>query len=298
MDMYEKRVRLRQLMNEPGCTPIMCAYDVLSAKLIESIGFPIVYTGSFITGASEYFLPDVGLVQLKDLLPLAYEIAKEVDLPIICDVDNGWYHAGNIWRTIHEFESAGVSGVQLEDGIIGKHVSTHPIGLSTEVMCDHIRAACDARKDKNFVIIARTDELWLNGDVDGAIDRVNAYLDAGADAGFITFPGSISDMKNWRSRIRGPIVTTPIKYCDSIAAETEAGANMSVYWPTTIYPAYKAVKQTLEKFMQCKDITQVNKEYAFDEDELLAFLPYQKYYDNMKKYHGADQYLPSDKKEG
>jgi methylisocitrate lyase len=291
MNMYEKRIQLKKLMAEPECTPVMCAYDVLSAKLIESIGFPIVYTGSFITGASQYFLPDVGLVGLKDLLPLAYEIAKETDIPIICDVDNGWYHAGNIWRTVHEFESAGVSGIQLEDGVIGKHVTSQPIDLPVDVMCDHIHAACDARKDKNFVIIARTDALWLNNDVEEAIKRVNAYLDAGADAGFITFPGTIKDLKNWRHRIHGPLVTTPIKYEDSIAEETAAGANMSVYWPTTIYPAYKAVKTTLEKFHECKDITKVNAEYAFDENELLAFLPYQKYYDNMKKYNGANQYI-------
>ena len=115
MNMYEKRVRLQELLKSPECVPVVGAYDVLSAKLIENTGFPVVYTGSFITGASQFFLADVGLVQLKDLLPLAYEIAKEVDLPLICDVDNGWFHSGNIWRTVHEFESAGVSGIQVED---------------------------------------------------------------------------------------------------------------------------------------------------------------------------------------
>jgi methylisocitrate lyase len=121
MNMYEKRVRLKELIAAPECVPVMGAYDVLSAKLIENTGFPIVYTGSFITGASQFFLADVGLVQLKDLLPLAYEIAKEVDLPLICDADNGWFHSGNIWRTVHEFEAAGVSGIQVEDGIIRPH---------------------------------------------------------------------------------------------------------------------------------------------------------------------------------
>ena len=69
MDMYEKRVRLRELMAAPECVPVLGAYDLLSAKLIEATGFPVVYTGSFITGASQFFLADVGLVQLKDLLP-------------------------------------------------------------------------------------------------------------------------------------------------------------------------------------------------------------------------------------
>lgn len=289
MNAHEKRVRLHELMNEPGCTPIMCAYDVLSAMLIERAGFPIVYTGSFITGASAYGVADVGLVQMKDLLPLAYEIAKEIDLPIICDVDNGWYHAGNIWRMIHEFEAAGVSGIQVEDGIIGKHVTSEPIEMSIDVMCDHIRAMCDAREDKDFMIIARTDALWLRNDVEDTVARCNAYLDAGADAAFITFPGSIKGLKEFRDRIHGPVVTTPIVFEDSIAAETEAGANMSCYWPITLYAAFNAVKKTLATFKETQDVTKV--EALFDENELLAFLPYQKYYDNMKKYNGANQYL-------
>lgn len=289
MNAHEKRVKLHELMNEPGCTPIMCAYDVLSAMLIERAGFPIVYTGSFITGASAYGVADVGLVQMKDLLPLAYEIAKEIDLPIICDVDNGWYHAGNIWRMVHEFEAAGVSGIQVEDGIIGKHVTSEPIEMSIDVMCDHIRAMCDAREDKDFMIIARTDALWLRNDVEDTVARCNAYLDAGADAAFITFPGSIKGLKEFRDRIHGPVVTTPIVFEDSIAEETEAGANMSCYWPITLYAAFNAVKKTLETFKETKDVTKV--EALFDENELLAFLPYEKYYENMKKYHGADQYL-------
>lgn len=289
MNMYEKRVRLKELIAAPECVPVMGAYDVLSAKLIENTGFPIVYTGSFITGASQFFLADVGLVQLKDLLPLAYEIAKEVDLPLICDVDNGWFHSGNIWRTVHEFESAGVSGIQVEDGIIGKHVSTGPIDLSKEVMVDHIHAMCEARVDKNFVIIARTDALWLKNDLEETIDRCNAYLDAGADACFITFPGSIQGMKEWRQRIHGPVVTTCIKYEDSLAQETEAGANLSVYWPNTIYAAFTAVRNTLKQFAQTKDMTKVDAK--FDEEELLELLPLKKYYDQMDKYHGEKQYL-------
>ena len=116
-----------------------------------------------------------------------------------------------------------------------------------------------------------------------------AYLDAGADACFITFPGSIRGMKEWRHRIHGPVVTTPIKYEDSIDQETEAGACMSVYWPNTIYAAFTAVRDTLKKFAETRDMTKVDAK--FDEDELLKLLPLQKYYDQMDKYHGEKQYL-------
>lgn len=290
MNMHEKRIRLKELLHAPGCTPVMGAYDVLSAKLVEAAGFPVVYTGSLITAASQYFLADVGLVQIKDLLPLAYEISKEVDLPLIADVDTGWYHAGNIWRMVHEFEYAGVSGIQVEDGIIGKHVSSKPVELTKEVMCDHVRAMCDAREDKDFMIIARTDALWLRNDLEDAIDRCNAYLDAGADACFITFAGSIKDLKNWRHRIHGPLITTPAEvYEDSIAEETEAGADMSIYWLNVIYAAFSAVKNSLEQFQQTQDITKID--LKLHAEELQNFLPYGKYYENMEKYNGADQYL-------
>ena len=104
-----------------------------------------------------------------------------------------------------------------------------------------------------------------------------------------TFPGSIRGMKEWRHRIHGPVVTTPIKYEDSIDQETEAGACMSVYWPNTIYAAFTAVRDTLKKFAETRDMTKVDAK--FDEDELLKLLPLQKYYDQMDKYHGEKQYL-------
>ena len=82
--------------------------------------------------------------------------------------------------------------------------------MSKEVMCDHICAMVDARIDKNFMIIARTDALWLKNDWEETIDRCNAYLEAGADACFITFAGSIKELKEYRNRINGPVVTTAI----------------------------------------------------------------------------------------
>ena len=189
---------------------------------------------------------------------------------------------------IHEFEYAGISGIQVEDGIIGKHVGGEPIDMSKEVMCDHICAMVDARTDKNFMIIARTDALWLKNGWEETIDRCNAYLEAGADACFITFAGSIKELKEYRDRINGPVVTTAIHFEDSIAEETEAGANMSCYWPTTLYAAFSAVRATLEKFKETQDITKID--YDFEEHEIMDILPYDKYYRNMEKFHGADQY--------
>lgn len=289
MDIYEKRLQLKKLLNSSDCVPLMGAYDVLSAKIIEKTGFPVVYTGSFVTGASNFGLPDVGLVCLQDLLGLAREIAKETDIPIVSDADSGWYHAANIWRTVHEFESAGISGIHIEDTVFGKHTTHKAVLLDKDVMVQRVNAACEARKDKNFMIIARTDALYLNDDLEDAIARINAYLAAGADAGFIVFKGSIKALKQFRSRINGPLIITSIDFKDSIADETEVGANMSVYWPLTIFAAYKAVKNVATQFMKTKDATQLH-EYCFDEGEINKVLPYQRFYENVEKYNVLDQF--------
>lgn len=292
MDMYEKRVRLRELLAEPECTPLMGAYDVLSAKIIENTGFPVVYTGSLVTGASAFGLPDVGLVQLSDLLGLAREIAKETDIPIVCDADSGWFHAGNIWRTVHEFEAAGVSGIHIEDQIFGKHTDQEALLTPTDVMCERIRACCDARKDPNFLIIARTDALYLQDDAEAAIARANAYLEAGADAAFVVFKGSIKALKDFRARIKGPLIVTSVDFQNSMAEETEAGANMSVYWPLTIFAAFKAVTHVCERFYETRDATEL-QEYCFDEGALNTLMPYDRFDENVATYRVRDALLSS-----
>ncbi|MDM0015295.1 isocitrate lyase/PEP mutase family protein [Variovorax sp. J22P168] len=289
MDMYEKRIRLRELLAETECTPLMGAYDLLSARLIEQTGFPVLYTGSLVTGASAFGLPDVGLVQLHDLLGLAREIAKETNIPIVCDADTGWYHAANIWRTVHEFEAAGASAIHIEDTVFGKHTTHKAVLLDREEMCERVRACCDARVDKNFMIVARTDALYLNDDMDDAVERINAYLAAGADAGFIVFKGSIKALKEFRARIKGPLITTSVDFQDSLAEETEAGANMSVYWPLSIFAAFKAVKHVCESFWRDKDATKL-KEFCFDEGALNGLMPYEKFYENVKKYNVQDRF--------
>ena len=294
MDMYEKRVRLRELLAAPECVPLMGAYDLLSAKIVERTGFPVLYTGSLVTGASGFGLPDVGLVQLHDLLGLAREIAKETDIPIVCDADTGWYHAANIWRTVHEFEAAGASGIHIEDTVFGKHTTHSAVLLDKDVMCTRIRACCDARRDKNMMIIARTDALYLNDDEADAIERANAYLQAGADAAFIVFKGSVKSLRSFRQKINGPLIITSVDFQDSIADETAAGANMSVYWPLTIFAAFKAVKHVCEAFWKDKDATKL-KEYCFDEGALNTLMPYDRFYDNVKKYNVLETFQKSKK---
>ena len=103
---------------------------------------------------------------------------------------------------MHEFEAAGVSGIHIEDQVFGKHTTHSAVLLDQDVMCTRIRACCDARRDKNMMIIARTDALYLNDDEADAIER-EAFLQAGADAAFIVFKGSVKSLRSFRKRSTG-----------------------------------------------------------------------------------------------
>jgi 2-methylisocitrate lyase-like PEP mutase family enzyme len=144
------------------------------------------------------------------------------------------------------------------------------------------------------MIIARTDALYLNDDEADAIERANAYLQAGADAAFIVFKGSVKSLRSFRQKINGPLIITSVDFQDSIADETAAGANMSVYWPLTIFAAFKAVKHVCEAFWKDRDATKL-KEYCFDEGALNTLMPYDRFYDNVKKYKVLETFQKSKK---
>lgn len=285
MNMYEKRVRLKELIAQHNAVPMVAAFDVISAKLIEKTGFPIVYTGSYVTSATQFGISDTGLITLNEMLELSRRIANETNIPIVVDCDTGWYHAANIWRTVHEFESAGISGIHIEDGIIGKHTGFPGLNLETEVMCDRIRACCDARKDKNFVIIARTNTAIHGGGFEEAVARCNAYLEAGADAVFLDHVSPHAVFKKYRPLINGPVVICNGE--EPMSAEKDCGADLVVYWGVTIYAAFHAMKKCLEILRDTQDCTQLG-EYRFNEKEINTVLPFGLFTENVHKYNLKD----------
>jgi 2-methylisocitrate lyase-like PEP mutase family enzyme len=150
-------------------------------------------------------------------------------------------------------------------------------------MCQRIRACVEARQDPNFMIIARTDAIYLRNDPEDAIARINAYLAAGADAGFIVFKGSVRELASFRKRINGPLIVTSVDFQDSVDDESAAGANMSVYWPLTIFAAFKAVKQVCESFYRDRDATKL-REYCFDEGLINKTVSYERFNRNVERY--------------
>ncbi|MEN3265370.1 isocitrate lyase/PEP mutase family protein, partial [Pseudonocardia sp.] len=179
------RARLRELLAD-GSGPLLApgAYDALSARLVEEAGFDVVYMTGFGTTASLIGRPDVGLLSGAEMIDNARRMVAAVDMPVIADADTGYGNAINVIRTVENYESAGLAAMHIEDQVSPKrcgHVAGKVI-VSLDEAVGKLRAALDARRDKDFLIIARTDAVAAAGaGFDEAVRRGKAFAQAGAD---------------------------------------------------------------------------------------------------------------------
>jgi 2,3-dimethylmalate lyase len=198
------RPRLRELLARPEPLVAPGAYDALSARLVEQAGFDVVYMTGFGTTASLAGRPDVGLLTGTEMVDNARRIAAAVDVPVIADADTGYGNAINVVRTVQAYEQAGVAGIHLEDQVMPKkcgHMSGKAV-IPADEMAGKIRAAVEARRDPDFLLIARTDAAAVEG-LSAAIDRARAYADAGADVLFVEAPTSEDDIARVAGELRG-----------------------------------------------------------------------------------------------
>jgi len=187
----EKRIELKKKLNNQKILRFPGAYNPLTAKLITEIGFDGVYISGAVM-SNDLGIPDIGLTSLKEVSYRANQISRVTDLPSIVDADTGFK---NCEKTIDTFESLGLTGCHIEDQINEKrcgHLDNKEIIPSKE-MIKKIKSCISARKDKNFLIIARTDANLVEG-LDKTIDRIKAYEEAGAD---IIFPEAMKDEKEF-----------------------------------------------------------------------------------------------------
>ena len=244
----EKRRALRDRLESGRMLTVPGAHDPLSAKQVEAAGFEAVYVGSYATAAARLGQPDVGIVTLNDMLDHAAAVADAVDIPLLADAENGWNSAVNVWRTIRGFEKAGVSGIHLEDHAFGKHTDLPPKVATLDEALAKLRAACEARTDPNFLIVARTDVIYLFKDVEEGIRRMNAFAEAGAD---LVMPSGISTkmLAEIRPRLSAKVMITD-KPGASTRDEEAAGADIVLYYGFTLQAAYSAVRDALAAFRQ------------------------------------------------
>ncbi|HEY7594629.1 MAG TPA: oxaloacetate decarboxylase [Actinophytocola sp.] len=195
---------LRALLSRGDTVVAPGAYDVLSARLVEAAGFPAVYMTGFGVSASLIGRPDVGLLTMTEMVDSARRICSAVEVPVIADADTGYGNALNVVRTVREYEAAGVAGIHLEDQVAPKrcgHLEGKQV-VPAEVMVDRVRAAVDARRDRDFVLIARTDARAVEG-LAAALDRAARYREAGADMLFVEAPQSHEEIETVATELAG-----------------------------------------------------------------------------------------------
>ena len=181
--------RLRELLERPLLLLAPGAWDPLSARVVETAGFDAVYvTGSGVS-VGHLGLPDIGLATMTEMVEQVRRIATSVRIPVIADADTGYGNALNVRRTVREYEAAGAAALHLEDQEFPKrcgHLEGKRV-IATDTMVARIRAACEARRDRDLVIIARTDARAILG-LEEALLRARAYRAAGADVLFVEAP--------------------------------------------------------------------------------------------------------------
>ena len=217
--------QLRKLLNAPGVIRSLGAHDVFTARLIESAGLETVFLGGFGTSASLLGLPDVGFLTLSEMADAVRRMALRVNIPVVADGDTGHGDLHNVVRTVREFERAGAAGILLEDQVTPKrcgHFQGKQV-IPAEEMVLKLRAAQEARRDPDFVLVARTDARAVEG-IEGAIVRANRYGVAGADVCFIEAPESLAELERIPREVQHPLLVnmltggvTPILSVDELA---------------------------------------------------------------------------------
>jgi 2,3-dimethylmalate lyase len=237
------RATLRSLLEsrEPVLAP--GAYDALTARLIEQAGFPAVYMTGFGTAASLLGRPDVGLLTLTEMVGNARRIAQVVDVPVIADADTGYGNPLSVIRTVREYEAAGVSAIHIEDQILPKkcgHMENKQVIAASE-MAEKLRAAVEARKSTDFLIIARTDAR-----------RARQYREAGADVLFVEGPQSEQEV----AEVARAFPSVPLLFNWAEGGKTppmpfdqlkELGYRILIFPISALLVATQAVRTVMEK---------------------------------------------------
>ena len=260
------RKQLRMLLGRDAYLIVPGAYDPLTARLVQLAGFEAVYmTGGGFSRANGY--PDLGLVTLTEIAQFLSRTVDAVEIPVISDMDAGHGNALNVVRSVREYEKTGVAAFHLEDQVSPKkcgHYEGKQV-VSRAEMVGKIKAAVDTRRDPDLVVIARSDARAIEG-LPAAIERVNAYLEAGADVGFVEAPQSAGELAAVAKGLVKPALanifeggkTPPLP-----ARELEAmGFRIGIYPSQTHRAAIAAAKKVLAVLRRDGDTVAIEHELA------------------------------------
>jgi 2-methylisocitrate lyase-like PEP mutase family enzyme len=272
--------RLRALLARPGCVVAPGVADAFAARLVALEGFEAIYMTGFGTSLTRLGLPDVGLLTASEMVDNAYRIADASGLPLVADADTGYGNPINTRRTIRDYEKAGVAGVHIEDQSWPKRCG-HLAGkrvIPTAEMVAKIKAACDARRDPDFVVIARCDAIAIEG-LEAALERGERYREAGADMLFIEAPVGRAEVEKVAARFKG----VPLLYNMAASGKTpdlpadelgRLGFRLAIYPNWLLLAAIPAMQNLLKELKRTGGIAHMRDKVAtFKQFTDIAGLP-------------------------
>lgn len=272
--------RLRALLARPGCVVAPGVADAFAARLVALEGFEAIYMTGFGTSLTRLGLPDVGLLTASEMVDNAYRIADASGLPLVADADTGYGNPINTRRTIRDYEKAGVAGVHIEDQTWPKrcgHLAGKRVIPAAEMVAK-IKAACDARRDPDFVIIARCDAIAIEG-LEAALERGERYREAGADMLFIEAPVGRAEVEKVAARFQG----VPLLYNMAASGKTpdlpadelgRLGFRLAIYPNWLLLAAIPAMQNLLKELKRTGSIAHMRDKVAtFKQFTDIAGLP-------------------------
>jgi len=279
--------KFRQALTEETPLQIVSTINAYQALQATKVGYKSIYlSGGGIANAS-YGLPDLGMTMIEDVCIDIRRITSICDTPLIVDADTGWGHAFNVARTVKEFIRSGAAGLHIEDQVAAKRCGHRPNKelVSTEEMCDRLRAAVDAKQelDPDFYIIARTDAHASEGQ-DAAISRAKAYVEAGADAIFAEAIHTLKEYKEFTDVIKVPVLANITEFGATPMFTTEelgsVGISMVLY-PLSAFRAMNKAALNVYQDLREKGTQEGTLETMQTRMELYDMLGYHEYEQKM-----------------
>jgi methylisocitrate lyase len=279
---------LKNMLKTNNPLVIPGVYDAIGAKIAEKVGFEAMFQTGYGTSATLLGMPDYGFIGAAETLDNARRICRAVSVPVIVDSDTGYGNALSVWKLVRELESAGASGIFLEDQRWPKrcgHMQGKEV-ITQEEYTEKLGAAIDARQSENFIIVARTDARATEG-LDAAIERGLQNKKTGADAVFIEAPRSLEEMRAIGKAIKAPLVanmieggTTPI-----MSAETlhKLGFKIILY-PLSVLFANTFATISILKELKTSGTTTKSKQKVVNFDQFNDLVELPKFQKLEKKY--------------
>lgn len=280
--------RLRQAIQEEQPLQIVGTINAYCALLAEKAGFSAIYlSGAGVANAS-FGMPDLGMTSMTDVVEDITRITAATQLPLLVDADTGWGHALNIARTVKSFTAAGAAGLHIEDQQAAKRCGHRPNKAMVPIdeMVDRLHACLDAREDQSFVIMARTDALASEG-LDAAIERCQAYIEAGADVIFAEALTDHEQYKHFTNSLSVPVLAnmtefgkTPLMTLDQLRA---VGVELVLY-PLSAFRAMSLAAETVYRAIREQGTQEDVLDQMQTRDrlyEVLDYLAYEKTIDSI-----------------